>query len=156
MARPTTFPFKDFIVQLGDGGAPETFAKPCGLTSQGISFTKETNETTVPDCDDPDLAAATERAVVSTSATFSGEGILAAEALPDWWAFYELNGSRNVKFELVGGGTWTGKMILSTFNPTAALGEKVSVSVEMVSDGPVTFVPTPLQASANTPTRRAA
>ena len=149
MARPTTFPFKDFIMRLqtsAEGVTPIVYDKPCGLTSQGIAFSKETNEVQVPDCDDPDLAAATERAVTATSATFSGEGILAAEALPDWWAFYQFNGSKSVEIELVGtvnDGKWTGKFILSTFNVTAALGEKVSVAVEMLSDGAVNFAATP-------------
>jgi predicted secreted protein len=146
MARPTTIPFKDFLLKIGDGGSPETFQKPCGLNSQGINFTKETNEVTVPDCDDPDLAAATERAVTSTSATIAGDGILAAEFLSDYWAFYEYNGSRNCTVQLVSpgpglGGTWAGKFILTTFNVTAALGEKVSVAVELLSDGPVAFTP---------------
>ena len=148
MAKPVTVPFKDFYVKIGDGATPtEVFSKPCGLNSQGINFTKETNEVTVPDCDDPDLAAATERAVVSTSATFSGEGILAAEFLPDWWAFYEFNGSRNCEIYLVSpapnGGKWTGKFILSGFNVTAAIGEKVGVAVEMLSDGVVDWAAVP-------------
>lgn len=145
MARPTTIPFKDFILKIGDGGSPETFNKPCGLNSQGINFTKETNEVTVPDCDDPDLAAATERAVVSTSATIAGEGILAAEFLPDYIEFYNFNGSRNCTVQLANvgslGGTWAGKFILTTFNVTAAQGEKVSVAIEMLSDGVITFTP---------------
>jgi len=147
MARPTTFANKDFIILLGDGATPEVFTAPCGLTTKGINFTKDVNDTTVPDCDDPDLAAATERAVVATSASISGDGILAAEALPTWWSFYELNGSRNCQVKLVGvtpnGGQWDGKFILTGFNVTAAIGEKVNVAVEMQSDGVVTFVPTP-------------
>lgn len=145
MARPTTIPFKDFILKIGDGAAPEVFGKPCGLTSQGLNFTKETNEQQVPDCDDPDLAAATERAVTATSATFTGEGILAAEFLPEWWAFYNYNGSRNCTIQLVApttmGGQWAGKFILTGFNVTASLGEKVGVAVEMLSDGVITFTP---------------
>ena len=148
MARPTTLPFKDFILKIGDDATPTVFTKPCGLNSQGINFTKETNEVTVPDCDDPDLAAATERAVVSTSAAISGDGILAMEFLPDWWEFYEFNGSRPIEIELVRaavpkGGKWLGNFILTTFNVTAALGEKVGVAVEMQSDGAVTWTPTP-------------
>ena len=144
MARPTTIPFKDFILKISDGGSPAVFGKPCGLTSQGINFTKETNEQQVPDCDDPDLAAATERAVTATSATFTGEGILAAEFLPDWWDFYNYNGSRACTIELVStlnGGQWAGNFILTGFNVTANLGEKVGVAVEMLSDGVITWTP---------------
>ena len=151
MARPTTIPFKDFILKIGDGETPEVLGKPCGLTSQGLNFTKETNEVQVPDCDDPDLAAATERAVTATSATFTGEGILAAEFLPDWWDFYNYNGSRNCTIELVStvnGGTWAGKFILTGFNVTANLGEKVGVAVEMLSDGVITFTPAVLLMTA--------
>ena len=148
MAAPITVPYKDFIVTIGDGATPtEVFTKPCGLTTQGINFTKEVNEVQVPDCDDPDMAAATERAVTATSAAITGEGILAAEFFPDWWDFYTYNGSRNVKVQLVtpapNGGTWLGRFILTTFNVTAALGEKVGVAVEMQSDGVVTWTAGP-------------
>ena len=148
MAAPITIPYKDFIITIGDGATPtEAFAKPCGLTTQGINFTKEVNEVQVPDCDDPDMAAATERAVTATSAAITGEGILAAEFFPDWWDFYTYNGSRNVKVQLVtpapNGGTWLGRFILTTFNVTAALGEKVGVAVEMQSDGVVTWTAGP-------------
>ena len=120
------------------------FEKPCGLTSQGINFTKETNEVQVPDCDDPDLAAATERAVTATSATFTGEGILAAEFLPDWWAFYKLTAraiAGSTRLAGANGGTWLGKFILTGFNVTANLGEKVGVAVEMLSDGVIALTP---------------
>jgi predicted secreted protein len=145
MAKPTTVPYKDFILKIGDGGSPETFAKPCGLNSQGINHTKATNESIVPDCDNPDLAAATERAVTSSSATIAGEGILAAEFLPAYWDFFQFNGSRNCQVQLANvgslGGTWAGKFILTTLNITAALGEKVAVAIELLSDGEITFTP---------------
>ena len=39
------------------------------------------------------------------------------------------------------GGTWMGKFILTTFNVTAALGEKISVAIEMQSDGVIAWTP---------------
>jgi hypothetical protein len=148
MAQPITVPYSKFILTIGDGATPtEAFDKPCGLTTQGVNFTKETNDQVIPDCDDPDLAPATGREVASTSAAITGEGILAAEFFPDWWAFYTSSAARNVKVALdtpaPNGGEWLGKFHLTGFNVTANLGEKVGVAIEMQSDGPVAWTATP-------------
>jgi hypothetical protein len=47
--------------------SPEVFASPCGLNSRSFNRTAATNETNVPDCDDPDAASWLERDVVSLS-----------------------------------------------------------------------------------------
>lgn len=148
MAKPVTSRSSQFIIRLGDGGTPEVFAAPCGLSTKGINFSKETNEVNVPDCDDPEAPAWVERATVSLSATVSGDGILAMNDLDTWIDFNESTASRNMQIELdvdppntAMGGQWTGKFLMTTFNVTAELGSKLAVAVELQSDGQVMWTP---------------
>src|SRR5215211_9165742 len=97
MAQPVTINSSKLLIQLGDGGSPELFLPPCGLTTKGITFTKATNDIAVPDCDDPDLVPNIERGVVSLSATISGSGVLAMEAKDTWLAWKDDTNSRNVR-----------------------------------------------------------
>lgn len=145
MARPTTYSAKKLLILLGDGGSPETFAAPCGLTTRGINFTKETNDTTVPDCDDPDLPAWTERAVRTLSATVSGSGILAAEAFETWRKAFLSTDPVNARIKVDdtlanGGGYFSGAFHLDQFNVTGEIGNKIQVEISMSSDGEVTWV----------------
>ena len=132
------------------GPTPEVFTAPCGLNTKGINFTKEMNDTPVPDCDDPDAPTWIERAVTSMSAAVSGEGILSMGDLDTWIDFNESTISLNCEVTLdvdapnaALGGKWVGKFLMSGFNVTAELGNKVQVAVEMQNDGPVTWTPAP-------------
>lgn len=146
MAKPITVNASKMLIKIGDGATPtEVFAAPCGMTTKGLNFTKETNDVNVPDCDDPDAPAWIERGVVSMSAEISENGILAMEALTVWQEFLDETISRNVQVWLdvpvsSHGGHWNGKFHLTGFNVTAEQGDKVQVAVTMQSDGPVTWV----------------
>lgn len=145
MAKPTTFSASKLYISMGDGADPEVFTAPCGLTSRGIAFSKETNDITVPDCDSPDDPAWTERGVRTLSAEVSGSGILAAEALPTWWGAYASTESFNVRVGLNApaadnGGYWAGRMHLTAFGVTGDLGDKVQVSATLINDGELTWV----------------
>lgn len=148
MTLPSTRKFGQFKVYVGNGATPEVFAIPCGFTEKALSISKDLIDTTVPDCDDPDAAAWIGRDVRTISASVSGNGVLAMEALPTWraWAMSAL--PKNVRVELTGtgaqnGGYFAGSMHLSSFEITASLGEKVQVAVSMESDGALTWVAAP-------------
>lgn len=144
MAKPVTISASKLLIQLGDGASPEVFTAPCGLTTKGITFTKNMNDITVPDCDDPDAAAWVERGVVSLSAAISGNGVLAMEAQNTWLAAYQNTSSVNTRVlltEATYGGHFEGKFHLSTLTENGALGDKVQVTVALDSDGPVLWVP---------------
>jgi predicted secreted protein len=145
MARPTTYSAKKLLILLGDGGTPEVFAAPCGLTTRGIEFSKETNDVTVPDCDDPDLPAWSERSVRTLSASVSGSGILAAEAFATWRAAFLDTDPTNARIKIDdilanGGGYFSGRFHLSGFSITGEIGDKIQVEITMESDGEVTWV----------------
>jgi hypothetical protein len=148
MAKPITSRASQLLLKLGDGAEPEVFTAPCGLNSKGINFTKEMNDTPVPDCDDPDAAAWTERAVTTLSASVSGEGILSMGDLDTWIEFNESTVSRNVQVIIVVddpnqalGGMWTGKFLMATWEVNGELGNKINTTMELQSDGPVLWTP---------------
>lgn len=146
MAQPVTYNASKLYIKLGDGATPtEVFAEPCGLNTKGINFTKEVNDITVPDCDDPDAPAWTQRGVRTLSGEVTGSGILAAAARPVWWDAFEDTASRNVQIGINAppvdeGGYWAGKMHLTALAVTAELGNKIQVAVTLVSDGQLTWV----------------
>jgi predicted secreted protein len=144
MAQATTLPFSAFKVLL-ETDVAGTFAAPCGLTERSVTFSKETNDTTSIDCDDEDAPSWVDRDVVSLSASISGEGVMARESLELWRDAFTTTDTVNARVEVggtaaQGGGYWAGKFHLTSFEPGATRGERVSVSVEMASSGPVTWV----------------
>ena len=150
MAKPITSRSSQMLIKLGDGAGPEVFTAPCGLNTKGINFTKEMNDTPVPDCDDPDAPTWVERAVTSMSAAISGEGILSMGDLDTWIDFNESTISRQLRGNTGCGCAQRrarrqvgGQIPDSGFNVTAELGNKVQVAVEMQNDGPVTWTPAP-------------
>ncbi len=147
MALPITATFNEFLILVGDGMSPETFAAPCGLTSKGFNQTANTQDTVVPDCDDPDAPAYIERAVVSVSGEITGQGVLAMEAFNEVWEpWFRSTAPMNARVKLnkshaEHGGYYEGSFLLSQFNMTGQRGERVNVSVTMVSNGAITWVP---------------
>jgi hypothetical protein len=77
------------LIEVGDGNSPEVFTAPCGLTSKSFNGQAATNDTNVPDCDDPDAASWFERDVVSLSRDITGSGVLAGEFFDTWNDWFE-------------------------------------------------------------------
>ena len=141
MAKPTTFRGTSLLIKIGNGADPEIFAFPCGLTTNSLSRSAETNEVTVPDCADPDAPAWTEREVSTMSWEASGEGILANESVSIWDAWHASGLAKNVQIDVgsVGAGRrYTGSALLTGYEMTGERGSKVTVSVTITGDGPLT------------------
>jgi predicted secreted protein len=136
MAQAETLRFSQFLVQLGDGADPEIFASPCGLNSRGFNRTAATNDTNVPDCDDPDAASWLERDVVSLSGQLSGSGVVANEDFDVWDEWFESGATKNVKITL-GTRVWIGPCKLTRLNLTGARGQRVTFDVTLDSDGEI-------------------
>ncbi len=140
MTKPTTVAFGKFYILVGDGESPEMFEAPCGLTSKAFNQTASTQDTIVPDCDDPDAPAFTERAVDALSSEISGDGVLAKEAHDEvWqpWLFSAL--PRTVRIGLGSipdvslGGYYEGPYLLTQLNMSAERGQKMRGAVTIVS-----------------------
>ena len=146
MAQAQTVQFSGFKVLLESTTNAGTFIAPCGLTERSLTLTKETNDTTTPDCDDEDDAAWVERDTVSKSASISGEGVMARQSIATWQAAYDSDDPINVRVErsgtaAQGGGHYLGKFHVTSFEQGATRGERVTVSIEMSSSGPVVWTP---------------
>lgn len=137
MARPTTFKFKDFVVETGDGASPEVFGRPCGLTSWSFNGQAQTNDTNIPDCDDPEAAAWLERDVVSLTRDITGSGILAEEYLQTWDDWFVSADVKNARITL-GDLQWTGSYLLTGFEVSAQVGDKAQINITLQSDGQIT------------------
>ncbi|CDM57193.1 phage tail tube protein [Rhizobium favelukesii] len=140
MAQPSTARFGKFRVLLGDDATPIVYSAPCGFTSKSLTLTKDLTEVNLPDCADPDAVAWIGRDASSLSASISGEGVAAAESIETWLEAWENVESVPVKIEIEFPSpaktiTWTGLMHVSSLNPSAEQGGRVTLSVEMQSDG---------------------
>jgi len=134
MAQASTLSFAQFKVELGDGANPETFSAPCGLNSRGFTRTAATNETNVPDCDDPDAFSWLDRDTTSMSASLTGSGVVADEDFDRWEAW--LGKSRNVRITL-GARIWIGAFILTKLDVTGNRGTRTLFTASLESDGVV-------------------
>lgn len=145
MARPTTYRGTLVAIYFEDSANPGTFLKPCGLNNHSYQFTKNANEVTVPDCDDPELPAWVERETESLDFSASGEGVLAAEAIDAWWALFANTDSTLARMyvgsttDIINGKYWEGKLHLNEFSITGNRGERTQVSISVVSDGELTY-----------------
>lgn len=139
--KPTTLKYGALVVYLEDTATPGTYIAPCGLTEKSFTLSKDASDIVVPDCDPllVDAPAWTGREVRSISWSVSGSGILAVEAIETWREFAESTVSRNVRVEIttaagLGGGYYTGKAHLTSWEVSGSLGEKVQVSITLDSD----------------------
>lgn len=137
MAKATTLRFSQFLILLGNGATPvEAFAKPCGLTSRGFERTANMNDTNVMDCDDEDAPSWLERDVISYQASISGAGSVANESFDTWDAWWADGGTKNVRIEL-GARVWEGPFKLAQLSVTGEKGQRVNMTISLVSDGEV-------------------
>ena len=145
MARPTTFVGSSVAIFLESSTAPGTFNRPCGLNSHSASFTKNTTEVLVPDCDDPELPAWVARGVESLEFSANRSGILAAEALDDWWDAFNTTESVPARIyvgkpsDTANGRYWEGLVHITGFEITGERGNRAQATVSVVSDGELTY-----------------
>jgi len=147
MAQPTTTKGGRFRVLLGSGADPIVYEAPCGFLSKSLSLTKGIEDVLLPDCNDPDKVPWTGRDATSLGMTVSGEGVAAQESVETWVEAWESTESVPAKIEIEYPAktiTWTGFMQVATLtfgHPTAQ--GRVTLNVEMSSDGEMTRVVTP-------------
>lgn len=148
MAQPVTAKFGKMRVMLGDSATPIVYAAPCGLTTKNLTLSKNLQEINIPDCDDPDAPIWLGRDVQNLSATISGDGVAAAESVPDWNAAAISVDSVPMKVEIefsTGLKTFTGLFVIDNLTFGAEQGGRVTLAFNAQSDGEVTdtWVPTP-------------
>lgn len=148
MAPVKTINGTQLLVQIGDGASPEVFAADCLInTDRGISFSSDTNEFIVPDCDSPDDPAWKETTKDGLAAAITGGGMLHSSSIPDWHDWFISKDTKNVRVLMNnvslanGGGHWAGAFHLTSWELSGTRNEKATVSVTLASSGVVTWVP---------------
>lgn len=119
---------------------PVTYLAPCGFTSKSFTLTKNLQEIDIPDCDDPDAVAWIGRDAQNLSAVITGEGVAAAESVPDWNDAWQSVESIPAKVEIEfssGTLTYTGLFQVDSLAFNAEQAGRVTLNVNMQSDGEV-------------------
>lgn len=123
-----------------------TYAAPCGFTSKSFTLTKNLQEIDIPDCDDPDAVAWVGRDAQNLSAVITGDGVAAAESVPLWNDAWQAVDSVPAQIEIEfssGVLTYTGYFQVDELAFTAEQAARVTLAVNMQSDGEVVDVWTP-------------
>lgn len=133
------------LVQIGDGASPEVFTHDCLInTERSVQFSSDTNQTVIPDCDNPDAPGWKETMVDGLSASVTGAGMLHTASVADWFAWFASGAPKNVRIKndvsaANGGGYWSGAFLLTAFEETGARNDKATVSVTLTSTGAITW-----------------
>lgn len=123
-----------------EAGVPIVYAAPCGLTTKNFTLTKNLQELDIPDCDDPDAPSWIGRDVQNLSATISGDGVAAAESVPDWNSAAISVSSVPMKVEIeftTGLKVFTGYFIVDSLTFGAESGGRVTLAINAQSDGEI-------------------
>ena len=142
MAQPKTFTGSKILIMVGDGATPEVFAHPCLINaSRSFQLSATTVDSVVPDCDDMEAPAWTEREKDAISATVTGEGVMDADSLEEYLTWVTEAASRNCKIVIAdgqaAGQTLTGKFHLTEFQNSGDRKAKTESSITLMSDGPL-------------------
>lgn len=140
MARATTANFHQMVLEVETTLGSGVYSKICGLTSRGINRQHNMQTSEVPDCDDESLPASVERAVQSSEATISANGVWAAqshEMLLDWWESGAVKSIRIYHANATTGTTQyeTGNAFLVSVNNAVERGQKVTAELDIQFDG---------------------
>lgn len=132
------------VLKAGDGASPEIFAALCTINAErGITFNAQTNDETIPNCENPDEIAWTVREKQSLSVDFTGGGMSDKSDVKRLWDWWESDEARNCQIVLDDDTaanviTFEGAFHLTQFDLTGNRGEKVASTLTLASDGEVT------------------
>lgn len=147
MAQATTIKGGSGVrVYLGNDADPIEYIAPCGLTEKSLTLTKNTNDVTIPDCDDPDKVDWVGRDTASLSMEISGNGVLAEESVETWLDAWDSINPVPAKVELIFPAktiTWTGMVHVGSVEIGGSNGTRATANVQIVSDGEMVREVTP-------------
>lgn len=137
---------KSLLIKVSDGAGTPVYAHPCLINAaRGIVFTAESNQTRVPDCDDPELISWIKREKTALGATITGAGVLHTSDTEEFFNWWKSASAKVIRVELSGvvlangGGYFSGSFHLTNFEITGDLGEYAQCSVSLESDGEITW-----------------
>lgn len=123
------------------------YGAPCGFTTKGLTLSKNLQELDIPDCDDPDAPFWLARDVQNLSASISGDGVAAAESVPDWNQAFMSTDSVPMLVEVefsTGTKSFEGLFHIDSLTFGAESGGRVTLAVTAQSDGQILDMWTPV------------
>lgn len=151
MAQASTIKFGKMAILISDGATPTpNFGAPCGLTTLGMNLNIAKNDTSVPDCADPDLPSWVESEITTQQMVLTGSGVLDRDALADVWQpwWHENSGEEKMVrwYRNLGdanAGYFEGPAILTQYSESGQQGQRYQVQIEITFNGKPTWVPQP-------------
>ena len=137
------------LILIGDGALPEVFGFPCGASTRQATFSKNTEDQALMDCDQPlDVPATVTRSGTSTDTELSIEGKVAKQYWSAWRQWNDATGADEVKNIRIlldepaadGGGYWQLKALLTNFQIGATDSGNVTFSATIMGAGQRTWV----------------
>ncbi|TMV07315.1 phage tail tube protein [Arenibacterium halophilum] len=138
---------RSFLILLGDGGDPETFAFPCGSNARSVTLTNNLGEETVLDCEDPlGELAAIQRWIESQDTQVSISGRVAKGSITEWREWVDSGDERNIRIQYDepsgdGGGYYTLAAYLQQLEWGSEGKGTVTVSATIMGSGPRVWTP---------------
>lgn len=142
LAKTLRFAQQSLLIDIGGG----TYDAPCGFTTLNLTVNIETNNTNVPDCDDPDLPAWLVSDEVSKQMVLGGQGVMDTDAMQVWRNWLLDGGEKNVRWLSDGttgngGGYFQAPGILSTYEESGERGRRWENTIGITLNGKPTFTP---------------
>jgi TP901-1 family phage major tail protein len=107
------------LIQIGDGGSPETFTNLCGLQTRSFNMSANDVDTTIPDCDNPGNTPQKTGVPGIKNRTFTGSGkFVAGDAQNTFMGYVTAATAFNAKVIVPGLGTFTGSWYVTSFELT--------------------------------------
>lgn len=149
MAQPDIVKGTYFDILVGDGAEPEVFTPLCGLTARNITKQINTNDTFIPDCDDPEDVPTRRLVPTGKQWDISGEGLYnlaqaaRIEEISDGVTLNYRFRVRRPVGSIVGTGYWEGPAMMTNvqLGGNTGGGEFGSISTSIASDGEWAYVP---------------
>jgi hypothetical protein len=137
---------RKLLIKVSDGAGTPAYVHPCLINaSRSFSLTANTNETRIPDCDNPDLIAPVRREKTDYSATVSGAGVLHSADSEFYTTWTKQATAIAVRVELNGvvladgGGYWSANFHCTQFEISGDRGEFIAANITLLSDGDITW-----------------
>lgn len=127
------------LIQIGDAGAPESFANLCGLKTRSFNLSANEIETTIPDCDNPGGPVQKTSVPGITNRTFSGSGKFVSGATQAiLMSHVQAATVFNAKVLVPGVGTYAGSWMVSDFEFSGEDEGTMEFSATFTAAGPLT------------------
>lgn len=133
------------LVQIGDGGSPETFAHKCLInTTRSFDFSAEVSSAPIADCGTPGAPAYMKRIVKTISLTIAGAGVYDAASskfFADWMVSGSLKNVRMNQTNTGANGGWYAScsMALTKFSGGGDARDTADAQIELQSAGAITI-----------------